>query len=124
VLLTVLRNAVIWMLLTSLKDRRNYTPRLCQDMPVHTTFENYIEAWTSPVTPVHGSFIACGCVRVTRSPPPVVSVLAAMHPAFVSPGERCAADDLSAYPDVSERPLDRPVMTQWRALGLIQTYKA
>ena len=45
----------IWMLLTSLKDRQELYATPLQYLPVHPTFENYIEAWTSPVTPVERS---------------------------------------------------------------------
>ncbi|HEV2550689.1 MAG TPA: hypothetical protein VGU20_25470 [Stellaceae bacterium] len=41
----------VWMLLTSLKDRQELYATPLQYLPRHITFENYIDAWTSPVTP-------------------------------------------------------------------------
>ena len=41
----------IWMLLTSLKDRQELYATPLQYLPVHPTFANYVDAWTSPVTP-------------------------------------------------------------------------
>jgi ABC-type glycerol-3-phosphate transport system permease component len=47
----------IWMLLTSLKDRQELYATPLQYLPVHPTFENYVEAWTSPVTPFSRFFL-------------------------------------------------------------------
>jgi ABC-type glycerol-3-phosphate transport system permease component len=47
----------LWMLLTSLKDRQELYATPLQYLPAHPTFENYIEAWTSPVTPFSRFFL-------------------------------------------------------------------
>src|SRR5882757_5108928 len=76
----------IWMLLTSLKDRQELYATPLQYLPVHPTFENYIDAWTSPVTPFSRFFL-----------------------------------NTQMFPSVL---LIAPLLTQWRALGLIDTYQA
>ena len=48
----------IWMLLTSLKDRQELYATPLQYLPVHPTFANYVDAWTSPVTPFSRFFSA------------------------------------------------------------------
>ena len=69
----------IWMLLTSLKDRQELYAHPLQYLPVHPTFENYVDAWTSPVTPFSRFFfnslwvcsvtmVATTCAPWTRSP--------------------------------------------------------
>jgi multiple sugar transport system permease protein len=47
----------IWMLLTSLKDRQELYATPLQYLPVRPTFENYVDAWTSPVTPFSRFFL-------------------------------------------------------------------
>ena len=47
----------LWMLLTSLKNRQELYATPLQYLPVHPTFENYIDAWTSPVTPFSRFFL-------------------------------------------------------------------
>jgi hypothetical protein len=56
----------LWMLLTLLKDRQELYATPLQYLPMHPAFENYIDAWTSPVTPFSRFFsavsfsVACG----------------------------------------------------------------
>ena len=67
----------IWMLLTSLKDRQELYATPLQYLPVHPTFENYVEAWTSPVTPFSRFFLnSLWVCSVTMVATTVVSVLA------------------------------------------------
>jgi ABC-type glycerol-3-phosphate transport system permease component len=47
----------LWMLLTSLKDRQELYATPLQYLPLRPTFENYIDAWTSPVTPFSRFFL-------------------------------------------------------------------
>jgi ABC-type glycerol-3-phosphate transport system permease component len=82
----------LWMLLTSLKDRQELYATPLQYFPVHPTFQNYVDAWTSPVTPFPGSFsTACGCVRSRWSQPRSCRYWPVMPSrAFGLPGEmRC-----------------------------------
>jgi len=78
VLLTVFAlGPFIWMLLTSLKDRQELYAHPLQYLPVHPTFENYVDAWTSPVTPFSRFFFnslwVCSVTMVVTT---AVSVLA------------------------------------------------
>src|SRR6202171_3365128 len=67
----------LWMLLTSLKDRQELYATPLQYLPVHPTLENYVDAWTSPVTPFSRFFLTPLCVSsVTMVLTTVVSVLA------------------------------------------------
>jgi multiple sugar transport system permease protein len=67
----------LWMLLTSLKDRQELYATPLQYLPVHPTFENYIDAWTSPVTPFSRFFLnSLWVCSVTMVATTVVSVLA------------------------------------------------
>src|ERR1700676_4035911 len=67
----------IWMLLTSLKDRQELYATPLQYLPAHPTFDNYIDAWTSPVTPFSRFFLnSLGVCSVTMVATTVVSVLA------------------------------------------------
>ena len=67
----------IWMLLTSLKNRQELYATPLQYLPVRPTFENYVDAWTSPVTPFSRFFLnslwVCSVTMVLTT---VVSVLA------------------------------------------------
>src|SRR5216683_2254542 len=116
----------IWMLLTSLKDRQELYATPLQYLPVHPTFENYIDAWTSPVTPFSRFFLnslwVCSVTMVLTT---MVSVLAG----YAIARFRFAGRDAllliflatQMFPSVL---LIAPLLTQWRALGLIDTYQA
>ena len=116
----------IWMLLTSLKDRQELYATPLQYLPVHPTFENYIDAWTSPVTPFSRFFFnSLWVCSVTMVATTVVSVLAG----YAIARFRFAGRDAllliflatQMFPSVL---LIAPLLTQWRALGLINTYQA
>jgi ABC-type sugar transport system, permease component len=82
----------LWMLLTSLKDRQELYATPLQYLPVHPTFENYVDAWTSPVTPFSRFFsTALGLFGHHGPDHDRCRCLPAMpSPAFVSPEEmRC-----------------------------------
>ena len=116
----------IWMLLTSLKDRQELYATPLQYLPVHPTFENYIDAWTSPVTPFSRFFLnSLWVCSVTMVATTAVSVLAG----YAIARFRFAGRDAllliflatQMFPSVL---LIAPLLTQWRALGLIDTYQA
>ena len=116
----------IWMLLTSLKDRQELYATPLQYLPVHPTFENYVDAWTSPVTPFSRFFLnSLWVCSVTMVATTVVSVLAG----YAIARFRFAGRDAllliflatQMFPSVL---LIAPLLTQWRALGLIDTYQA
>ena len=116
----------LWMLLTSLKDRQELYATPLQYLPVHPTFANYIDAWTSPVTPFSRFFLnslwVCSVTMVLTT---IVSVLAG----YAIARFRFAGRDAllliflatQMFPSVL---LIAPLLTQWRALGLIDTYQA
>ena len=67
----------IWMLLTSLKDRQELYATPLRYLPEHPTLENYIDAWTSPVTPFSRFFLnSLWVCSVTMVATTAVSVLA------------------------------------------------
>ena len=116
----------LWMLLTSLKDRTELYATPLQYLPVHPTFENYVEAWTSPVTPFSRFFLnSLWVCSVTMVATTVVSVLAG----YAIARFRFAGRDAllliflatQMFPSVL---LITPLLAQWRALGLIDTYQA
>ncbi|RZN23146.1 carbohydrate ABC transporter permease [Bradyrhizobium sp. Leo121] len=116
----------LWMLLTSLKTRDELYATPLQYLPVHPTFENYIDAWTSPVTPFSRFFLnSLWVCSVTMVATTVVSVLAG----YAIARFRFAGRDAllliflatQMFPSVL---LIAPLLTQWRALGLIDTYQA
>ena len=116
----------VWMLLTSLKDRQELYATPLQYLPVHPTFQNYVEAWTSPVTPFSRFFLnSLWVCSVTMVATTIVSVLAG----YAIARFRFAGRDAllliflatQMFPSVL---LIAPLLTQWRALGLIDTYQA
>ncbi|HEV7409763.1 MAG TPA: carbohydrate ABC transporter permease, partial [Bradyrhizobium sp.] len=116
----------IWMLLTSLKDRQELYATPLQYLPVHPTFANYVDAWTSPVTPFSRFFFnSLWVCSVTMVATTAVSVLAG----YAIARFRFAGRDAllliflatQMFPSVL---LIAPLLTQWRALGLIDTYQA
>ena len=116
----------LWMLLTSLKDRTELYATPLQYLPRHPTFENYIEAWTSPVTPFSRFFLnSLWVCSVTMVATTVVSVLAGYAIARFKFAGRDALLLIflatQMFPSVL---LITPLLAQWRALGLIDTYQA
>src|SRR5713101_1425612 len=116
----------IWMLLTSLKDRQELYATPLQYLPVRPTFENYVDAWTSPVTPFSRFFLnSLWVCSVTMVATTAVSVLAG----YAIARFRFAGRDAllliflatQMFPSVL---LIAPLLTQWRALGLVDTYQA
>jgi multiple sugar transport system permease protein len=116
----------LWMLLTSLKDRTELYATPLQYLPRHPTFENYIEAWTSPVTPFSRFFLnSLWVCSVTMVATTIVSVLAGYAIARFKFAGRDALLLIflatQMFPSVL---LITPLLAQWRALGLIDTYQA
>jgi len=116
----------VWMLLTSLKNRQELYATPLRYLPEHPTFENYVEAWTSPITPFSRFFLnslwVCSATMVATT---AISVLAG----YAIARFRFAGRDTlllvflatQMFPSVL---LIAPLLTQWRALGLIDTYQA
>ena len=105
---------------------RNSTRRRCSICRCIPTFENYVDAWTSPVTPFSRFFLnSLWVCSVTMVATTVVSVLAG----YAIARFRFAGRDAllliflatQMFPSVL---LIAPLLTQWRALGLIDTYQA
>src|SRR5262249_55953720 len=114
------------MLLPSLKERQElYAPPL-QSLPVHPTFENYVDAWTSPVTPFSRFFFnSLWVCSVTMVATTAVSVLAGYAIARVRFAGRDGVLLVFLSPQmVPSVLLIAPLLTQWRVLGLIDTYQA
>jgi len=87
-----------------------------QYLPVRPTFENYVDAWTSPVTPFAGFFLNSPlCVSVTMVLTTLVSVLAVAIARFRFAGKyRLLLTFLP--PRCFRRAAVAPLLTQWRAL--------
>ncbi|HMK68377.1 MAG TPA: hypothetical protein VK433_07500, partial [Stellaceae bacterium] len=108
----------VWMLLTSLKNRQELYATPLRYLPEHLTFENYVEAWTSPITPFSRFFLnslwVCSATMVATT---VISVLAG----YAIARFRFAGRDTllliflatQMFPSVL---LIAPLLTQWRAL--------
>jgi multiple sugar transport system permease protein len=116
----------IWMLLTSLKDRKELYATPLRYWPQHPTFANYVDAWTSPITPFSRFFLnSLWVCSVTMVATTAISVLAG----YAIARFRFAGRDTllliflatQMFPSVL---LIAPLLTQWRALGLIDTYQA
>jgi multiple sugar transport system permease protein len=116
----------VWMLLTSLKDRKELYATPLRYLPHHITFANYIDAWTSPITPFSRFFLnSLWVCSVTMVATTAISVLAG----YAIARFRFAGRDTllliflatQMFPSVL---LIAPLLTQWRALGLIDTYQA
>jgi multiple sugar transport system permease protein len=116
----------IWMLLTSLKSREELYATPLQYLPQHPTFENYVDAWTSPVTPFSRFFLnslwVCSVTMVATTADSVLAGYAIARFRFAG------RDALlliflatQMFPSVL---LIAPLLTQWRVLGLIDTYQA
>src|SRR5262249_60827415 len=116
----------IWMLLASLKGRRELCAHPLQYLPVHPTFENYVEAWTSPITPFSRFFLnslwVCSATMVATT---AISVLAG----YAIARFRFAGRDTllliflatQMFPSVL---LIAPLLTQWRGRGLLHPDQA
>src|SRR5215471_7323739 len=93
----------IWMFLTSLKDRQELYATPLQYLPVHPTFENYIDAWTSPVTPFGRFFLnSLWVCSVTSRDHRGIGAGRLCYCPLSLRRTRCAAAHLSSYADVSE----------------------
>jgi len=116
----------LWMLLTSLKDRTELYATPLQYLPVHPTLANYIDAWTSPVTPFHRFFLnSLWVCSVTMVATTAVSVLAGYAIArFRFAGRQTFLLVFLATQMFPAVLLIAPLLSQWHAWGLIDTYQA
>ena len=116
----------LWILLTSLKGHAELYATPLIYVPRHPTLENYVDAWTSSVTPFSRFFLnSLWVCSVTMVATTGVSVLAG----YAIARFRFAGRDAllliflvtQMFPSVL---LIAPLLAQWRALGLLDTYQA
>jgi len=116
----------LWVFLTSLKTRAELYATPLRYLPASLTVANYIDAWTSPLTPFSRFFANSLWVSsVTMVATTAIAVLAGYALARFRFGGR---DVLllvflatQMFPAVL---LIAPLLSQWHALGLIDTYQA
>lgn len=116
----------VWVLLGSFKTRQELYATPLQYLPGSLTFANYVDAWTSNLTPFSRFFANSLWVSsVTMVATIVISVLAGYALARFRFGGR---DTMllvflatQMFPAVL---LIAPLLSQWYALGLIDTYQA
>jgi len=116
----------VWVLLTSLKDRAELYATPLAYLPRHPTLANYVEAWTSPLTPFSRFFAnSLWVASVTMVATTAISILAGYAIArFRFAGREALLLVFLAtqmFPGVL---LIAPLLSQWQALGLIDTYQA
>jgi len=116
----------LWVFLTSLKPRAELYATPLVYLPQHPTLANYVDAWTSKLTPFSRFFANSLWVSsVTMIATTAISILAGYALARFRFGGR----DLlllvflatQMFPAVL---LIAPLLSQWYALGLIDTYQA
>jgi multiple sugar transport system permease protein len=116
----------VWIFLTSLKTRADLYATPLRYLPSELTFANYVDAWTSKLTPFSRFFANSLWVSsVTMIATTVIAILAGYALARFRFGGR---DTLllvflatQMFPAVL---LIAPLLSQWHALGLIDTYQA
>jgi multiple sugar transport system permease protein len=116
----------IWIFLSSFKTRAELYATPLVYMPQHFAFTNYVEAWTSSLTPFSRFFANSLWVSsVTMVVTTVISILAGYALARFRFGGRDAF--LLVFLATQMFPavlLIAPLLSQWYALGLIDTYQA
>jgi multiple sugar transport system permease protein len=116
----------LWVFLSSLKTRQELYTTPLQYLPRTATLANYVEAWTSKLTPFSRFFANSLWVSsVTMVATTAISILAAYALARFGFGGRRAFLLLflatQMFPAVL---LIAPLLSQWHALGLLDTYQA
>ncbi|HEV8661992.1 MAG TPA: carbohydrate ABC transporter permease [Candidatus Methylomirabilis sp.] len=116
----------LWVFLSSLKTRQELYATPLQYLPRQLTIGNYVDAWTSKLTPFSRFFANSLWVSsVTMVATTAISVLAAYALARFGFGGRRVFLLLflatQMFPAVL---LIAPLLSQWHALGLLDTYQA
>jgi len=116
----------LWVLSASLKTRRELYATPITYIPSYPTFMNYVEAWTSRLTPFSRFFANSLWVSsVTMVATIVISTLAGYALArFRFVGKRTLMLVFLATQMFPAVLLIAPLLSQWHALGLIDTYQA
>jgi multiple sugar transport system permease protein len=116
----------LWVFLASIKTRAELYATPIQYLPSHPTFQNYVEAWTSRVTPFSRFFANSLWVSsVTMVGTIVISTLAGYALArFRFIGKNSLMLLFLATQMFPQVLLIPPLLSQWYALGLIDTYQA
>lgn len=115
-----------WVLIGSLKTRAELYATPLTYIPVQPTFQNYVDAWTSRLTPFSRFFANSLWVSsVTMVATIVISTLAGYALArFRFVGKNTLMLVFLATQMFPAVLLIAPLLSQWHALGLIDTYQA
>jgi multiple sugar transport system permease protein len=115
-----------WVALTSLKTRQELYATPLQYLPRTLTVANYVDAWTSKLTPFSRFFANSLWVSsVTMVVTTVISILAGYAIArFRFAGRQTFLLIFLATQMFPAVLLIAPLLSQWYALGLIDTYQA
>jgi multiple sugar transport system permease protein len=116
----------LWVFLASIKTRAELYVTPIRYLPSHPTFQNYVEAWTSRVTPFSRFFANSLWVSsATMVGTIVISTLAGYALArFRFIGKNSLMLLFLATQMFPAVLLIPPLLSQWYALGLIDTYQA
>jgi multiple sugar transport system permease protein len=116
----------LWVFLTSLKTRTELYATPLQYLPGRLTAANYVDAWTSKLTPFSRFFANSLWVSsVTMVVTTVVSILAGYALArFRFAGRQVLLLVFLATQMFPAVLLIAPLLSQWQALGLLDTYQA
>jgi multiple sugar transport system permease protein len=115
-----------WITLASIKTEAELYLSPIQYIPSHPTFQNYVDAWTSPLTPFSRFFANSLWVSsVTMVATIVISTLAGYALArFRFIGKNTLMMVFLASQMFPAVLLIAPLLSQWHKLGLIDTYQA
>jgi multiple sugar transport system permease protein len=115
-----------WIALASIKTDAELYLSPIQYIPSHPTFQNYVDAWTSPLTPFSRFFANSLWVSsVTMLATIVISTLAGYALArFRFIGKNTLMMVFLASQMFPAVLLIAPLLSQWHKLGLIDTYQA
>jgi multiple sugar transport system permease protein len=116
----------IWIVLASIKTDAELYATPIKYLPSHPTLQNYVEAWTSPLTPFSRFFANSLWVSsVTMVATIVISTLAGYALArfrFIGKNSLMLVFLASQmFPAVL---LIAPLLSQWHTLGLLDTYQS
>jgi len=116
----------VWIFLASIKTDTELYVTPIKYLPTHPTFQNYVDAWTSPLTPFSRFFANSLWVSsVTMVATIVISTLAGYALArFRFVGKNTLMLVFLATQMFPAVLLIAPLLSQWHALGLIDTYQA
>jgi len=116
----------VWVLLASFKTRAELYAMPLVWLPASLSLANYVEAWTSKLTPFSRFFANSLWVSsVTMVATTVISVLAGYALArFRFAGRQTVMMVFLATQMFPAVLLIAPLLSQWHALGLIDTYQA